>query len=131
MRAGRTGADGARQARGAMGYARGLAAEVQVEQVYLRRGARCLERRWRGSGGEIDLIFALDEDVVFVEVKASRTHAQAAAHLSPRQAARLMQSAEAFLGTLPRGTLTPMRIDVALVDAQGRIEILENALTEV
>jgi putative endonuclease len=123
-------ADGTRQARGALGHARGIAAEAQVEQAYLRRGARCLERRWRGEGGEIDLIFSLGEDVVFVEVKASRTHAQAAGHLTPRQSARLMASAEAYLGSLPRGALTPMRIDVALVDDQGRIEIVENALME-
>jgi len=120
--------DDARRARGEMGHASGVAAEAQVEQSYLRRGARCLERRWRGAGGEIDLIFALAGDIVFVEVKASRTHARAAEHLGPRQAARLMASAEAYLGTLPGGTLTPMRIDVALVDGQGRIEIVENAL---
>lgn len=118
----------ARQARGAMAHAGGLSAEAQVERHYARRGARCVARRWRGEAGEIDLIFALGEDIVFVEVKASRTHARAAEHLGPRQAARLMASAEAYLGTLPRGTLTPMRIDVALVDGQGRIEIVENAL---
>jgi hypothetical protein len=28
---------------------------------------------------------------------------------------------------MPRGSLTDMRIDLALVDATGRIEIIENA----
>jgi hypothetical protein len=28
---------------------------------------------------------------------------------------------------MPRGSLTEMRIDIALVDAQGRIAIVENA----
>ena len=32
------------------------------------------------------------------------------------------------MGTLPDGLLSAVRFDVALVDAQGRIEILENAL---
>lgn len=121
---------GARAARGSMGHAGGQAAERQVERAYADRGARCLARRWRGAGGEIDLIFEMTGDIVFVEVKSSRSHAGAAARLSPRQAARLMAAAEEYLGTQPRGALTPMRIDVALVDGQGRIEIVENALMD-
>ncbi len=117
-----------RQARGAMGHARGLSAEDQVERHYVRHGAECLARRWRGTGGEIDLIFDVAGDIVFVEVKASRSHARAAERVTPRQAARLMASAEEYLGTQPRGLLTPMRVDVALVDGQGVIEVIENAL---
>lgn len=120
-----------RQARGAMGHARGLSAEDQVERDYVRRGARCLARRWRGTGGEIDLILELGADVIFVEVKASLSHARAAERVTPRQAARLIRTAEEFLGTRPRGLLTPMRIDVALVDGQGVIEIVENALWDL
>lgn len=120
----------ARAARGAMGHAGGQAAEHQVERAYADRGARCLARRWRGAGGEIDLIFEMAGDIVFVEVKASRSHARAAARLSPRQSARLLAAAEEYLGTQPAGSLTPMRIDVALVDGQGMIEIVENALME-
>ncbi len=120
-----------RRARGAMGHARGLSAEEQVERHYGRRGARCLERRWRGTGGEVDLILELAGDVVFVEVKASRSHARAAERVSPRQAERLVRTAEEYLGTLPHGLLTPMRIDVALVDGQGAIEIVENALWDL
>ena len=41
--------------------------------------------------------------------------------------ARLCQSAEEFLAGEPRGLLTEMRFDVALVDGQGRHMILENA----
>ena len=36
-------------------------------------------------------------------------------------------AAEAFLATCAGGLDTAMRIDVALVDRQGRIEVLENA----
>lgn len=119
-----------RRVRGATGHARGLSAEEQVERHYLRVGAHCLARRWRGTGGEIDLILEMAGDVVFVEVKASRSHARAAERVSHRQAARLVRTAQEYLGTLPRGLLTPMRIDVALVDGQGRIEIVENALMD-
>ena len=39
-----------------------------------------------------------------------------------------MATATEFVGGEPAGQLTEMRFDVALVDGQGRIEIIENAL---
>lgn len=117
-----------RRQRGAVAYHRGKAAEEQVARFYAQRGARLVETRWRGQSSEIDLILRHGDDIVCVEVKASKTHAQAAESLRPQQIARLFQAAEEYLGTLPGGALTPMRFDVALVDGQGRIEILENAL---
>lgn len=69
-----------------------------------------------------------DGEVIFVEVKASRTHARAAEALSKRQIARLLRSAEHCLGTFPQGLATRMRFDVALVDGQGRIDVIVNAL---
>nr|WP_090060741.1 YraN family protein [Celeribacter neptunius] len=103
-------------------------AEESVARDYQARGFTLLEQRWRGAGGEIDLIFEKDGELVFVEVKASKTHARAALLLGPKQIARLSASAEDYIGHLPRGLLTPMRIDVALVDGAGQVEILENAL---
>ena len=41
--------------------------------------------------------------------------------------ARIYAAAEEFLGGEPTGQLTESRFDVALVDAMGRIEVLENA----
>lgn len=117
-----------KQMRGRTAFLRGQAAEEQVARHYQRHGARLLHTRWRGASGEIDLVFAGLSGVIFVEVKASRTHARAADSLRPQQMARLCQAAEEFLGTQPRGALTPMRFDVALLDAQGQIEILENAV---
>jgi len=117
-----------RALRGAVGYRKGLAAEDQVIRHYTRRGAKLAEQRWRGTAGEIDLIFHDGDTVVCVEVKASRTHDQAAARLGARQIQRLSQSAEEFVGTCPQGSLTPLRVDVALVDGQSRLEILENAV---
>ena len=65
-----------------------------------------LHRRWRGAGGEIDLIFRSGAVIVFVEVKCSRDHATAAQSLSRRQVARLFTAAEEFTGTLDSGSLT-------------------------
>ena len=106
----------------------GRAAEAAVERVYVARGMTVAARRWRGEGGEIDLILRDGAALVFVEVKRSATHERAAHALRPAQVARLMASAEAFAEAEPAGTLTEMRIDVALVDGAGRVEIVENAL---
>ncbi len=97
-------------------------------RLYLDHDHIMVARRWRGAGGEIDLVMERDGQVVFVEVKKSHTHAKAAESLSRRQITRLLQSAEQCLGGFPRGSLTPMRFDVALVDEQGRIDIVQNAL---
>jgi putative endonuclease len=118
-----------RQARrGQTNYRFGHAAEGQVEGAYLRTGYRLRNRRWRGGVGEIDLVMENGEGIVFVEVKASRTHERAAASLSRRQIDRLLKSAEVYIGQLPSGLSTPMRFDVALVDGRGHVDVIENAL---
>jgi putative endonuclease len=112
---------------GARSYHAGLAAEDQVAQLYNRSGRAVCARRWRGSGGEIDLIARDGAKVIFIEVKQSRTHAQAAAHLSQHQMARIYAAASEYLAGEPYGQLTDVQIDFALVDGAGRIEVLENA----
>jgi len=116
-----------RSIRGATNHQSGLAAEAQVADRFLRGGHEIRERRWRGPGGEIDLIFGNGDGVIFVEVKKARDHATALSRVSPGQLDRIQRSAEAYAATLPRGALTEMRIDIALVDEMGRIEIVENA----
>lgn len=112
---------------GARSYHAGRVAEDAVARGYEARGARVLERRWRGQGGEIDLILAEGDVTVFVEVKQSRDAATAASHVSPAQAARILAAAQEFMATRPGGLLAEARIDVALVDGQGRVTIVENA----
>jgi putative endonuclease len=108
-------------------YYAGLSAEETVARCYARDGAYVLETRWRGPGGEIDLILGEGDRVVFVEVKKSKTHAQALQRVTPRQMARILASAEAYLALCPKGTLTDVRVDVALVDARGVVDIVPNA----
>ena len=105
----------------------GLSAEQAVADHYMRSGRQIAARRWRGPGGEIDLIVREDDRIVFVEVKKSRSFARAAQRIGQRQIARIFASAESFLAHEPRGLLTEARFDVALVDGQGRIEVIENA----
>jgi len=113
---------------GLTSYLAGQAAEAQVARLYADNGHRLLCRRWMGRGGEIDLIMEKASEIVFVEVKKSRSPEKAAANLSQRQIGRLLQSAEDCLGHFERRSLTPMRFDVALVDGTGQIHVIPNAL---
>lgn len=116
-----------RHHRGRMAHHAGLAAEHRIAQDYERRGFAIARRRWRGTGGEIDLIIRDGSALIFVEVKKSRSISQAAESLSARQIQRICHSAEEYLGTQPNGSLTEVRFDVALVDGQGDTRIIENA----
>lgn len=113
---------------GAVSYHAGLAAEDQVAREYQRRGYDLAAHRWRGKGGEIDLIARDGEGFIFVEVKKSVSHARASERLSLRQIQRLYDAAAEFLAGCPHGLNTLARFDVALIDQFGRIEIVENAL---
>lgn len=114
--------------RGRRAYLAGVSAEDAVERLYCRRGCQVVARRWRKGGGELDLVLRQGEELIFVEVKASRDFARAAEHLSHKQIKRLLAGAAAFLAQEPLGELTECRFDVALVNGHGEIQILENAL---
>lgn len=119
-----------RQKRGAMSYQAGLAAEKSVAAHYVHGGLAILAERWRGSQGEIDLVAQDGDAIVFIEVKKSRSHAQAAARLTRRQMDRIYGAGSEFLATQPRGQLTDVRFDVALVDGQGQVDVIENAFID-
>ncbi|WP_047996862.1 YraN family protein [Puniceibacterium sp. IMCC21224] len=116
---------------GRMGYQAGMAAELRIAQDYERRGFPVTGQRWRGTLGEIDLIAQDGEGLIFVEVKQSRSFARAAERLSAAQMRRIYASAEEYLGTQPKGQLTPVRFDVALVDGIGAVQVIENAFGQL
>ena len=116
----------ARSERGNRNYLSGLAAEASVVTHYEGRGARLIARRWRGTSGEIDLIFSMDRTLVFVEVKKSRSFAEAAERLTASQLLRVMNAAEEFVARGKGGSRALVRIDAALVDQVGAVEVIEN-----
>jgi len=115
---------------GRVSYFAGLAAEDIVARDYAARAHQIAARRWRGKSGEIDLIMRDGETLVFVEVKKSATFARAALRLGRRQMDRLCASAGEFLAGEPRGQLTDVRFDLALVDGRGAVNVIENAFME-
>lgn len=117
-----------RVARGARNNLAGRMAEDAVADRYARLGARIVARRWRSASGEIDLIARRGDEMIFIEVKCARTHDEAICRLGPRQVRRICAAATDYCATLATGLQTAMRFDVALVDALGRISIVENAI---
>lgn len=119
----------ARRRRGRRAYLSGLSAEAAVAGTYDRRGADLLETRWRGQSGEIDLIFLQDGVYVFCEVKKACSFDVAAERLSIAQARRIHAAASEYLGRTPKGQLSEVRFDLALVDEAGRIELREGGFS--
>lgn len=115
---------------GALNHRNGLAAEEIVAADYARRGRPVAHRRWRGQGGEIDLIAREGDRIVFIEVKKAGSFGAAALRLGRRQMDRICATALEFLGGEPLGQLTDIRFDLALVDGRGALQIIENAFGE-
>ena len=111
---------------GRTAYEDGLAAEDIACRDYLSRGYRLVRQRWRGRCGEIDLIFEAAGELIFVEVKKARSLDVAVTRLSERQLWRIARSAEDYIGTTAPDPMTPMRLDLATVDAIGQLSVLEN-----
>ena len=84
-------------------------------------------QRWRGKAGEIDLIFSKNDETVFVEVKRARDFSQAVERIGPAQMVRIATAAEEYAARLPKGLLSLMRIDVALVNGTGACHVVKNA----
>ena len=119
-----------KQDRGARAYHAGLSAEDAVAKDYELRGHIIEARRFRRKSGEIDLVARRGAELVFIEVKQSKSHDTAARALSARQLARIYRTASEYLAGEATGQDTPSRVDVALVDGQGRIKCLENVLLD-
>lgn len=117
----------AKSIRGRLSYESGQAAEDRISTDYERRGLPVANRRWRGASGEIDIVARDGTGLVFVEVKQSRSFDTALAHLTETQITRLYAAAEEYVADEPRGSLTDVRFDVALVNQRGEYKIIENA----
>lgn len=112
--------------RGSLNYLQGLSAEDSAVHHYETHGFHVEARRWRGRAGEVDIILSDGDIHVFVEVKKASTFDLAATRLTTAQLSRVASAAEEYMGERagdPRGFF---RIDAALVDETGRVEVIEN-----
>lgn len=89
-----------------------------------------LAERARTPAGELDLVAEKHGLLGFIEVKA-RPSLQAAAHaLAPRQQARLLAAAEAWMALHPGHGAAGVRFDVLLVAADGMVKRITDALRQ-
>ena len=90
-----------------------------------------LAERARTPAGELDLVAERHGLLAFVEVKARPSLRQAAHALAPRQQARLLAAAEAWMARHPGHGTQGVRFDVLLVAADGTIKRIVDALRQV
>ena len=111
--------DRSRQARGAWG-------ERKAARWYRDAGYEILDQNWRCASGELDLVAARGDEIVFCEVKARRSNrfGTAAEAVDRRKQARLRSLAARWLSENDRRGR--VRFDVAAITGTS-LEIIENA----
>jgi putative endonuclease len=97
-----------------------------------RRGWLIVASRWRGGGGELDIVAHRAGVVAVCEVKVRRAPLGAGdVPVSAAQRARIMAGAEAFLAAHPAFSHHTVHLDLVLVRPRPgawRVEHLERAL---
>jgi putative endonuclease len=109
-----------RQALGARG-------ERLAARWYVEHGYEILDRNWRCSQGELDLVLARDRQVVFCEVKTRTSDAfgSPAEAVTPAKQHRLRRLAAAWIEATSERPVR-VRFDVAAVTG-NRVEVIEAA----
>ncbi len=102
--------------------------EQQAATFLEERGWHVLERNYRCSQGEIDLICRDKEALVFVEVKyrSDDCFGEPMEAVDGRKQGRIRKTAAVYLGKRKLPFDTPCRFDVVGIGNRG-IELVENA----
>jgi|SRR5271165_1200029 len=93
----------------------GLSAESHAAAYLMAKGYRILAKRFRTPHGEIDLVAKRRSLIAFVEVKARATLDDAAFAVTPRQKARIIDAAQAWLVAHPEHAEFELRFDAMLI----------------
>jgi putative endonuclease len=93
----------------------GLSAEARAAAYLMAKGYRILAKRFRTPYGEIDIVARRRNLVAFIEVKARATLDDAAYAVTPRQQARIINAAQAWLMAHPEHADFEQRFDALLI----------------
>ena len=93
----------------------GISAEARAAAYLMAKGYRILAKRFRSPYGEIDLVARKRNLVAFVEVKARASLDDAAYAVTPRQQARIIDAAQAWLMAHPEHAEFELRFDAILI----------------
>lgn len=117
-----------RQIRGHAAHSAGIDAERRSRDFLLQKGCCILATRCRTPYGEIDLIAASSERLIFVEVKRRRTLDEAAFSLSLAQQKRLLRAADYLIIINDTWRREETRFDLALHDLAGGMRWVSDIL---
>lgn len=103
--------------------------EDRAAEFYQQQGYEVLERNWRAGHKEIDLIVRRDNQLVFVEVKASfsKEHGHPAERVDRRKIEHLTKAAQAYIEEAEI-TNYDLRFDVVTFD-RGKLEHFPDAFS--
>ena len=93
----------------------GLSAESRAAAFLMAKGYRILAKRFRTPYGEIDIVARRRNLLAFVEVKARGSLDEAAYAVTPRQQARIIEAAQAWLMAHPEHAEFDLRFDAMLI----------------
>src|ERR1700751_2233424 len=93
----------------------GISAESRAAAYLMAKGYRILAKRFRTPHGEIDLVAKRRNLLAFVEVKARASLDEAAYAVTPRQQARIINAAQAWLAAHPDHAELELRFDAILI----------------
>ncbi len=93
----------------------GISAESRAAAWLMAKGYRILAKRFRTPYGEIDIVARRRNLVAFVEVKARGSLDDAAYAVTPRQQARIIEAAQAWLMAHPEHAEFDLRFDAMLI----------------
>ena len=93
----------------------GLSAESRAAAYLMAKGYRILAKRFRTPHGEIDIVAKRRSLLAFVEVKARASLDEAAFAVTPRQQARIIDAAQAWLVAHPEHAEFELRFDAILI----------------
>jgi putative endonuclease len=98
-----------------LSLARGHVAEAKALAALMLKGYRPLARRYSVQGGEIDLIVARGDTIVFVEVKARAQMELAVEAIGFQKRRRFSRAVRAWLSRNPWAMARTLRADAVLV----------------
>ncbi len=107
-------------------FDRGIWAENLAVLYLISKGYKILEKRFKTTSGEIDIIAYKNNSYIFIEVKSRKTLTQALESITPRMQGRIQNAA---LHYCAQNNLldVAMRFDLIAVIPPFKIEHLDNA----
>ncbi len=93
----------------------GVSAEARAAAYLMAKGYRILAKRFRTPYGEIDIVARRRSLLAFIEVKARASLDEAAYAVTPRQQARIIAAAQAWLMAHPEHAEFELRFDAMLI----------------